>query len=210
MKQQINEIKRMQLLAGVINESQLNEDILELKQMSKQLYSFLKKKGIKPQLTTRSIMNSGSQMKVGFEKNKTNSGDWDGTLIQVSEKPEEFVSIGLPFVVVGRLLGFNEEKNGPLEGWWKKPELQQWVTTLGNELTKQIKEKYPNMAYQFAGLKDNYWYILNFGYLQTKKGGQKDLSQRPNAPKPAAQPQQESFDNLDEIVDNVLAKLRNK
>ena len=42
---QLNEIKRMQLLAGIISESQLNEDLLELKQMSKQLYSFLKQKG---------------------------------------------------------------------------------------------------------------------------------------------------------------------
>ena len=48
MSNLINEAKRMQHLAGIINESQLNEDILELKQMSKQLYSFLKKKGFDP------------------------------------------------------------------------------------------------------------------------------------------------------------------
>ena len=55
MKTQINEIKRMQVLAGIITESQLteeqlNEDNLEMKSIAKQLYSWLKQNDVNTKL----------------------------------------------------------------------------------------------------------------------------------------------------------------
>ena len=52
MAQLINEAKRMQQLAGLIIESQLNEDKLELNNKARQLYSLFKKAGATPVVMT--------------------------------------------------------------------------------------------------------------------------------------------------------------
>jgi hypothetical protein len=56
MKTQINEIKRMQLLAGVINESQLNEEEINFKDAD-QYADFLQNK-------TKELENSKIKLKV--------------------------------------------------------------------------------------------------------------------------------------------------
>jgi hypothetical protein len=213
MAQLINEAKRMQLLAGLITESQLNEDILELKQISKEIYSLLKKEGLMPSLVTKVDWGSEAKNRIaagekgGIPTNPKDTGAFDdGTLVQVVENDETCV-VGIPFVRIGRILGFTEEKNGFLEGWWKDQKLSQRGDEIGNKIVATIKAKYPNMVYNFDGLKDNFWYIMRFKVSgETKKGGKINPNQRPNAPKPASPtPQQES---IERSVNEALAKFR--
>ena len=60
MKKQIisEEFKRMQVLAGLITESQLNEDNLEVKSIAKQLYSWLKQNDINTKLIAQTPSTS--------------------------------------------------------------------------------------------------------------------------------------------------------
>jgi len=221
MKNQINEeFKRMQLLAGLITESQLNEDILELKQMSKQLYTLLKSKGIPVELVNKITTplrpenpNSGTFTKekssITSEKNELTAQ------IVVEEGKNEMVSVVITPANAARAIvgGGNDWTNkesakfgNDWAEWQKNPEIMKYVDNLGNELLKEIKSKYPNMIYKFD--QGNFYYVLHFGYGQTKKGGQKDLKQRPNAPKPAAPtPVAESMD-IESIVNKALGKYR--
>jgi len=185
----------------LITESQLNEDILELKQISKEIYSLLKKEGLMPSLVTKVDWGSEAKNRIaagekgGIPTNPKDTGAFDdGTLVQVVENDETCV-VGIPFARIGRILGFTEEKNGSLEGWWKDQKLSQRGNEIGNKIVATIKAKYPNMVYNFDGLKDNFWYIMRFKVSgETKKGGKINPNQRPNAPKP----QQES--QLDEAL----------
>jgi hypothetical protein len=59
---QLNELKRMQQLAGLITESQLNEDNLEIKNIAKQIYSFLTKDGVTTKLVAAFPGTSGKNI----------------------------------------------------------------------------------------------------------------------------------------------------
>jgi hypothetical protein len=74
MKQQINEIRRMQFLAGLINESQLNEDNLVLSNYAKQLYSLFKKAGATPIITVGKNYTSPDVKNSNVYITVTNSG----------------------------------------------------------------------------------------------------------------------------------------
>jgi len=69
---QLNEVKRMQQLAGILKESQLNEDYLELKSLGKQLYSALKKKGYEVEIKENSKKSTfaGGDPLVGTKDSK--------------------------------------------------------------------------------------------------------------------------------------------
>ena len=173
-------------------ELMINEDILELKQISKEVYSALKKEGLLPKLVTQVDWESAPKTKIGAgekggipsTKAKLDDGRFsDGTLVQVVEDTETCL-VGLPFVTVGRLLGFTEQKNGVLEGWWKSPELKERAMEIGKKILDTVKNKYPNSVFLFDGLRDNYWFVMRFGLsAKTRKGGDKNPNQRPNVPK---------------------------
>jgi len=216
-------MNRLQQLAGLITESQLNEDILELKQMSKQLYSFLKKKGFDVELTNKIKVPLRPENPKGgtmtTDKSSVRSTRHGMPVqIQVFEGTEEMVAVGItPDNVAKVLVGggttgedrwsYKAEKRfgNDWGAWQKNPEIMKYVNNLGNEMLAQIKERYPNMVYKFD--QENFLYLLYFGYAQTRKGGQKNLSQRPNAPKPTPQPQAESLD-IDSIVNEALKSVR--
>jgi hypothetical protein len=216
---QLNEITRMQQLAGLINESQLNEDILEIKQMSKQLYSFLKQKGLSPQLTTKITkpLNANNPKGSTITTTKKEIGKFDNAVQIVVDEgyPDRAVVAITPSSVAKVLVGGGDDwthkarqKFGDDWGsWYKNQEIVNYVNKLGEELSKQVKEKYPNMLYKFEPYSD-FFYKMYFGYGQTKKGGQLNPNQRPNAPKPASPtPQQES---IEQAVNEALAKFRKK
>ena len=75
MKKQIisEEFKRMQVLAGLITESQLNEDNLEVKSIAKQLYSFLTKNGVKTEIVAGMANNRSTS--IGDSELSAKSGE---------------------------------------------------------------------------------------------------------------------------------------
>lgn len=194
---------KMQKLAGVITEAQynqkkilienqLNEDILELKQMSKQLYSFLKSKGFTPALKTE----------LQTEKPKEIGKVEMPTQIVVTDKPDERVVVAISAESVAKAMvgggndwwnkaekefGRNITSNAmnAIGNWFTNPKIMQYVDNLGNEMLKQIFDKYPNMEYGFSK-QNNFWYILTFRFKKTAKGAEVNPNQRPNAPKPSA------------------------
>ena len=199
MKKQIlnEEFKRMKLLAGLITESQLDEDILELKQMSKQLYSLLKSKGFNVNIVNKIVVPVNGGAATGTNRDQavstTGGGEFiqimvqqgvDGELVEIAITP----SIIARAIVGGGITDWSDKARAKFGNdwntWQKNPEIVAYVNKLGDELLAQIKAKYPNMAYKFA--QQNFYYILYFGYAQTMKGGNVNPNQRPNAPKPAA------------------------
>ena len=177
-EQILNEqFRRMQRLAGIITEEQLNEDILELKQMSKQLYSFLKSKGFRPEL--RSKIETDKTKKIG-------EGD-QAVQIIVTDQPDERVLVAITAESVAKVMvgGGDDWSRKATEkfgqnitssaisakgNWFNNPEIKKYVDNLGNEILKQIFEKYPNMIYGFSQ-QDGFWYILTFKFKETAKGG---------------------------------------
>jgi hypothetical protein len=187
---------KMQKLAGVITEAQynlkkkvlvedqLNEDILELKQMSKQLYSFLKQKGFPVTLENKlrqpiNPLNPKSGTITTSKSQVTSDINVEPVQIIVEEGKNEMVTVAIsPSNVARILVGKGDDwthkarqKFGDDWGKWQKnQEIVQYVNKLGNELLAEIKGKYPNMIYKFE--QQEFIYLLRFGYGQTKKGGQ--------------------------------------
>lgn len=182
------EYLKMQKLAGIITEAQyykkkqlaetqLNEDILELKQMSKQLYLFFKKEGYQPKLTTT---------KIDYRKEKSIGKDSvHETLIQVNEQ-QEIVNVAVsPWSVAHQIIGDKPDwyydavkKFGDSEKWGSNPEILKQIDELGKKLVEQLKSKYPQMLHRFRRA-NGWWFVMDFGYGKTKKGGQYN----PNDPK---------------------------
>ena len=222
MKKLLNEqFKRMQLLAGLITESQLDEDILELKQMSKQLYSLLKSKKFEVTIVNKIVEplnpknpKSGTLTNTDGAVSTTGVGEFVQIAVQQGVNGEMVEIAVTPSMVAKVIVGGGADwsrKAGEKFGndwatWQDNPEIVAYVNKLGDELLAQIKAKYPNMAVKFA--QQNFYYILYFGYAQTKKGGNVNPNQRPNAPKPAAPvPTSESTD-IEQSVNEALRKYR--
>lgn len=180
-KKLINEISRMQELAGIISENKqmLNEDILELKQMSKQLYTFLKGKGMPATLITKlNLIRPDSDLAIGDRNNSKAPA-----AAQIVVDPQnQVVTIAISSFTVAYVLSgggndwiyaaykkFGQDTNA----WFRNAEIKSYVDKLGNELSQQLKAKYPNMLYKFR-TQEGFWYIMDYGYGQTKKGGQLD------------------------------------
>ena len=172
-----------------VGEESLNENLLELKQMSKQLYSFLKTKGFTVEITNKFVTPNLITTKTGVQSSK----DEENIQIVVQEGNHgEMVNVIVTPSIVARLLvgggdgwAYKAETKFGNEwsGWQKNPEILEYVDGLVDELWKEIKKKYPNMVYKFD--EGNFYYVLHFGYGQTSKGGQLDLTQRRNKPNPA-------------------------
>lgn len=172
-----------------VGEESLNENLLELKQMSKQLYSFIKTKGFEVEITNKFVTPNLTTTKTGVQSSK--DGEHIQIVVQEGNDGEMVNVIVTPSIVARLLVGGGdrwwykaETKFGDeWSGWQKNPEIIKYVDDLVDELWKEIKKKYPNMVYKFD--QGNFYYVLHFGYGQTSKGGQLDLTQRRNKPNPA-------------------------
>ncbi len=189
MAQLINEAKRMQLLAGLITESQLNEDDTHINKIARDLYSFLKKYGVnvalskeRPSKPTKTIGDMSKQP--GMSKPGV-TADNTATI----------------FVYKGNKGGL--EISVRLNGDKRKVE----------EVESKLLAAYPGLEQSDRQGSDTHgmtgkslgFYSLAFRVKEktTKKGGYVSNTQQ-NA-KPAAQPQQES---IEQTVNEALKKFR--
>jgi hypothetical protein len=148
----------------------LKEDILELKQMSKQMYSFLKKKGFEVKISTE----EGNIRAKGLST-RYDLVDKVQLIVQTNA---EVVWVIVPAQGVVNVLmkesGENwyeeaRKKYGNPDSWINNQEIINYVNDLGNGLLGELKSKYPNMKHNFN--KDSVSYIMMFGYGETRKGG---------------------------------------
>ena len=152
----------------------IKEDILELKQMSKQMYSYFKSKGftveIEEQLSPeklkgladkgmlKSIGTSGPTKKGAYQQMSTSKDG--GTIKKISgnemgqvpvklniNEQNEVVTVAVPAYEVAKIL--KKEGKDIRENFVKNPDVVQYVNGIGEELSKMIKEKYPKMVYNF-------------------------------------------------------------
>ena len=99
MAQLINEAKRMQLLAGLITESQLNEDNTQVKKIARDLYSWLKKNGVEVKLIA-SLPSAGTSGKqIGAKSSATTSLVWYWDDPKTKQTQIEIHLIGDPKIV---------------------------------------------------------------------------------------------------------------
>jgi len=183
MKKPINEIKRMQHLAGIITESQLNEDDTHLNKIARDLYSFLKKNGVNVVL---SKTTPGSPAKTIGDMSK------QGGMSRLDVTRDNTAQI---FVYKGR--NNQTEISIQLFGGQKPVE----------EVEKKLLAAYPGLEQfdrkgGYLGLtQQSNIYGLSFRVKEktTKKGGY--VSNTPTNPKPSTQVAQaaESLD-IDSIV----------
>jgi hypothetical protein len=150
----------------------LKEDILELKQMSKQIYSFLKKKGYEVKMKTE----QGDKGRESFNTNL----DLNDTVQLVIQEGSELVMIALPVrAVVKKLTGekdlnsskVTEKYGNGLNDWYTNKEVTNYVDKLGTEIVSQLTSKYPNMKHSFDKDNQAMFYFMKFGYGRNKKGG---------------------------------------
>lgn len=156
-----------------VNEGEglIKEDILELKQMAKQMYSFLKKKGFGVKITTEE----------GNIRAKGLSTRYDlGNEAQlIAQTKAEMVWVIVPVTGVVKLLlkdsgdswyNDGQKKYGNPSNWINNQEAVKYVNELGEGLLGELKSKYPNMKHDFH-IDSNIAYIMRFGYGETRKGG---------------------------------------
>ena len=152
----------------------LKEDILELKQMSKQMYSFLKKKGFDVNIKTE----DGEVRAKGISTRYDLSND----VQLIAQTKNEMVWVIIPTTGVAKILlkdsgedWYNDarKKYGDTSGWINNQEIMSYVDSLGEDLLNQLKSKYPNMKHEFTR-DGNVVYVMAFGYAETRKGGRKE------------------------------------
>ena len=153
----------------------LKEDILELKQMSKQMYSFLKKKGFDVKITTE----EGEVRSKGI----TTRYDLSNEAQLIVQTKAEVVWVIIPVTAVVKLLFKDSGENWFADArkkldndnanWINNQEIITYVNNIGEELLGQLKSKYPNMKHHFN--RDGVLsYVMGFGYGETRKGGRQE------------------------------------
>ena len=194
MKTQINEIKRMQLLAGVINESQLNEVELKLADLGPDFEKIAK------EIFGETV--AVKDIDVSYRPSSDTGGKpylyMGVTIPQTKESPKgAMLSIGF----------FNKEGKGVV----KYDNYSQDKVATSKEFEEKLIPAFKKAAALALGkiVKDPNQLnqsTVGSGYKYEEKD-QADLdryiSELPNVPL-----MKESLDNLDEVVDKVLAKLR--
>jgi hypothetical protein len=148
----------------------IKEDILELKQMSKQIYSYLKKKGYEVKMKTEK-----GESRKSFDTNL----DLNDTIQLVIQEGTEVVMIALPIIAVVKkltddkqTLSTDENKYGKgYQDWYVNKEVTNYVDKLGDELVLQLKSKYPTMRHGFDKDNSRMFYFMKFGYGRNEKGG---------------------------------------
>jgi hypothetical protein len=102
MEKQIisEEFKRMQLLAGLITESQyLNEDNLEVKKIAKDLYSWLKKNGVEVKLIAQVPSAGAYGKKIGATGGGSTSLVWYWDDSKTKQTQIEIHLVGDPKII---------------------------------------------------------------------------------------------------------------
>jgi hypothetical protein len=154
--------------------SLLKEDILELKQMSKQMYSFLKKKGFTVKIATE----KGEVRAKGLSTRY----DLSNEAQLIVQETTEIVWVIIPASAVVKVLmkesgeNWHEEarkKYGDPGTWINNQEIIGYVNDLGDGLLGELKSKYPNMKHGFSR-DQNISYVMQFGYGETRKGGRQE------------------------------------
>jgi hypothetical protein len=157
------------------------EDILELKQMSRQMYSLLKSKGFEVKI-------SNEEGKVRAE-GITTRYDMSNEAQLIVQGKSEVVWVIIPVFAVVKLLmedqlkddtKLNQEnwwypaskKYGDSDAWIDNQEIMDYVEGLGKELLNELNSKYPGMEYKFTR-DQSISYTMIFGYEETRKGGRK-------------------------------------
>ena len=199
MKKLVNEeFKRMQLLAGLITESQLEEvagEDLELKSSAKQIFSVLKKYGLKPQYEA-----DGKQF---MSKDPSQSGY--GAYIHVNNgiMTISVYDRGI-WQTIQRKQKTNELDMGsvsyPTEE--EKKQINQIAGKIYNDIIAILgKDKFEIKNNQEPDKYGNYM-------IYVRKKSTVNPNQRPNTPKPAAPvPTSESTD-IEKSVNEALKKYR--
>ena len=190
MKKQIisEEFKRMQVLAGLITESQLNEDNLEVKKAARDLYTFLKSSGVNVAL--------GSNMGFGKSIGIKNPAQAEASIHYgetANSKGQTLINISL--------IGM-EDKVKEVES--------KFLTAFPNlEIVNGSKKVYKVYSGGMTGAPIPGAVNQNFTVKEktTAKGGL--VGNTPTNSKSTTQPQQESLD-IDSIVNEVLVKARKK
>jgi hypothetical protein len=179
MKTQINEIKRMQLLAGVINESQLNEALnKDIKAFGQDLDKRFKEDGFDTLITMKAA--TPEQLKIIQTNPKA-------VMFEVYQNPEiQMLTLRVnPKMVAKAESIINKFQlsnyDGPvLKRGWTAKQVQGAINP--GDIVKKDSDKGNGL-----------WYFYRLDKVDTKV---KNVTA-------------ESFDQLDEIVDRVLAKVRN-
>lgn len=172
----------------------INEDVLELKQLSKQIYALLKQKGFHIQMVKVVKLNPNPLSKSTLSKDTIKdkqlyAGNSSAIQIEANEA-SEIVGIGIPTdAIVAVLVGGDkegwfktaEQQFGSTDKWQNSPKVLDYVKKLGVELTDLIKKQYPAMKFNY--IDQNWNYIMQFRLSTTKKGGKINTNQRANTPK---------------------------
>jgi hypothetical protein len=180
----------------------INEDILELKQMSKQMYSFFKKKGFEPELQEKvtgeylkQLADKGLVSGIGAGVGPAKSGAYntkdmtinmkngvkDATITKLGGKTfndnvlihVDDIQENVMIAVPASAVADILKKDGKdIKSWVNSPQVIDYVDSIGEDLLGMLKEKYPKMVYQFD-VQYGYWFIMKYGYETTRKGGYK-------------------------------------
>ena len=211
MKTQINEIKRMQLLAGVINESQLNEALnKDIKDFGQDLDKNLKAAGFNTIVTFQPPSNE-QEKKVKEDPKSvllyvTQNNQYQGLQLRGNIKSAKELDKAVSRFQVAN---WNGPKMTFGSGWDTKTK----QVIGGFNPGDIVGTKDPNTGIQGKSFYDAtfYRYAITQSKTATNQDGKETKSKgvTQTMTKPSVQPRAESFDQLDEVVDKVLLKLRN-
>ena len=199
MKKQIlnEEFKRMQLLAGLITESQLGEaagEDLELKSLAKKLFPIIKKykMGVEYVTDTNEFNTKPQKTDPSF---------------QVPAKiliKDGILTLAVYFLSLAKSINELDMGSGPSSEQYDNAKKQAALMykdiagVIGNEF--EFRSQPTTNEYGF--------YLIQIRKKITAKGGATNPNQRPNAPKPAAPvPTSESID-IEKSVNEALKKFR--
>lgn len=201
MKTQINEIKRMQLLAGVINESQLEEALnKDMRQFGQDLDKRLKEAGFKTLVLVGQNLNPDAQKKlnseqglIALEVQRSNGSEGEIQQMYLYCNPKDYQKVKK---VVDKFQLSNYEGQAKFND-------KTWTTkTVIGAINPGDIVKIENAS---SGQIWFYRYEKVDRNLKTSVYGTPTSTTKTNTAQ-----QKISEINLDEVVDNVLAKLRNK
>ena len=154
---------RMQMLAGIITESEykamLNEDVLEVKQMAKLIWQFFRKKGWQ---VTYGDYSRGANIP------KSTQGGDQKREVQIQLDPAGHTcQVAFTAFSAGTDLYDGEYEKAKAElgfpdGWFTNPKVIQHVNKIGQELENLLKSKYPKWRYAFDQDNKNQAYLMLF------------------------------------------------
>jgi len=195
------EFRRMQKLAGLINESQLDEvagEDLELKSAAKQIFSVLKKYGLTPQyeadgkqFRTKDPSQSGYGAYIHVNDGIMTISVYDRGIWQTIQRKQKTNELDM-----GNVSYPTEEE---------KKQINQIAGKIYNDIMSVLgKDKFDFRNNQEPDKYGNY--MIYVRKKQTSKGGAANPNQRPNTPKPASPAS--TAESIEQVVNEALRKFR--